>query len=161
MAADVGRLRPRYPVMVASGEYGSGPRYRYSHASRRPNRAGRRIRARALSFCTLHGCDRAERIARAASIRLNGSRFWTTMDQPAPNRHGTADHSGWTARQTAPGNILGAAIGDGGLTAREVGRTELTTTRAYAAVTGAKARSRPKIGGFSRESMGGAFDSAS
>ncbi|MGB7754731.1 MAG: ATP-dependent RNA helicase DbpA [Salinisphaera sp.] len=111
----------------------------HTHRIGRTGRAGEA--GRAVSFCTPRERDRAERIAVAAGIRLNWSR-WPDNDGSARAQPpmATLVIQGGRRDKLRPGDILGALTGDGGLTSDEVGRIEITTARAYVAV----ARSRVK-----------------
>lgn len=111
----------------------------HTHRIGRTGRAGES--GRAVSFCTPRERDRAERIAAAAGIRLNWSR-WPDNDGAARAQPpmATLVIQGGRRDKLRPGDILGALTGEGGLTGDQVGKIDITTMRAYVAVARAKAK---------------------
>ncbi|WP_370453255.1 ATP-dependent RNA helicase DbpA [Salinisphaera sp. LB1] len=112
----------------------------HTHRIGRTGRAGES--GRAVSFCTPRERERAERIAVAAGIRLNWSR-WPDNDGSARAEPPmtTLVIQGGRRDKLRPGDILGALTGEGGLNGDEVGKIEITPMRAYVAV--ARSRAKP------------------
>lgn len=110
----------------------------HTHRIGRTGRAGEAGHAAAL--CTSREVHRAERITAASGIVLSWSRL-SQHKRPAPARPPmmTLLIQGGRRDKLRPGDILGALTGQGGLSGDDVGRIDITPTRAYVAI------SRPRI----------------